>query len=69
MTSPNHVPDSHPQQGKDKNLHIHAMRLHRVRGQAFVILNGKTLYLGRHGLEETELSHSSSAVTPSSPML
>jgi hypothetical protein len=40
--------------GRGKSLSAPAYRLHKSTGQAVVRINGKTIYLGKHGTEESQ---------------
>ena len=40
-----------------KNLRVPALRLHRSSGRAYVVLNGKAVYLGRHGDPESQQNY------------
>ena len=33
----------------NENLRVPSLRLHKASGRAYIVLNGKAVYLGRHG--------------------
>ena len=44
-----------------KNLRVPVLRLHKASGRAYVVLNGKAVYLGRHGDPEVKQSDNAAA--------
>ena len=39
---------------RKKNRRVPSLRLHKASGQAYVVLNGKAVYCGKHGTPEAE---------------
>ena len=39
---------------RKKNRRVPSLRLHKASGQAYVVLNGKAVYCGKHGTTEAE---------------